>query len=451
MKEYQYTKINIDKIKPYDKNARTHSSKQVEQIMNSIKTYGFTNPLLIDENNNLIAGHGRLEAVKQLNRVDFKNNPLMELPAIIIEGLSEADKKALIIADNQIALNAGWDYEILSQELNELADISYDLDLLAFDNIDELLSYDLDDIDEVLGENKSDDGDENSEIDGLPERFITPPFSVISLRSVGDKVDKWRERGIKVGGRGENNKGTFSHINNLKIKASGESKATEIAESIFNPYLCEILHKWFNLEKGAKVLDPFAGGMERGFVASYLGHSYTGFDVRQEQIDFNNNNCYLENKPRWILDSSENLLNYVELESQDFILSCPPYADLEVYSKQENDISNLKYNDFKNVYGKIIGECYKALKPNRFAVFVVGEVRGKDGIMYNFLGDTIEAFKKAGFKYYNEIIILNECGRAGLVASRYMETRKVAKVHQNAYVFYKGDNWRNIKEEYPIL
>lgn len=139
MRDYQYIKINIDKIKPYEKNARTHSTKQLEQIMNSIKAYGFTNPLLIDEKNNLIAGHGRLEAVKQLNRVDFKDNPLMELPAIIVEGLSEADKKALIIADNQIALNAGWDYEILSQELNELADISYDLDLLAFDNIDDIL------------------------------------------------------------------------------------------------------------------------------------------------------------------------------------------------------------------------------------------------------------------------------------------------------------------------
>lgn len=144
MRDYQYIKINIDKIKPYEKNARTHSTKQIEQIMNSIKAYGFTNPLLIDENNNLIAGHGRLEAVKQLNRVDFKNNPLMELPAIIVEGLSEADKKALIIADNQIALNAGWDYEILTAELNELADISYDLDLLAFDNIDEVLDYEPD-------------------------------------------------------------------------------------------------------------------------------------------------------------------------------------------------------------------------------------------------------------------------------------------------------------------
>lgn len=151
MRDYQYIKINIDKIKPYEKNARTHSTKQLEQIMNSIKAYGFTNPLLIDENNNLIAGHGRLEAVKQLNRVDFKNNPLMELPAIIIEGLSEADKKALIIADNQIALNAGWDYEILALELKEFEELNYNLDLLGFDNIDELLSevLDYESVDEV--------------------------------------------------------------------------------------------------------------------------------------------------------------------------------------------------------------------------------------------------------------------------------------------------------------
>lgn len=173
MKEYQYTKINIDKIKPYDKNARTHSTKQVEQIMNSIKAYGFTNPLLIDENNNLIAGHGRLEAVKQLNRVDFKNNPLMELPAIIIEGLSEADKKALIIADNQIALNAGWDYEILSQELNELADISYDLDLLAFDNIDELLNYEPDIDCDSLGDDFTIPSNEKSDFRVISITFKT--------------------------------------------------------------------------------------------------------------------------------------------------------------------------------------------------------------------------------------------------------------------------------------
>lgn len=138
--KHEFKKISISEIKPYDRNARTHSTEQVKQIMDAIKEWGFTNPLLIDEQGNLIAGHGRLEAVKQLNKVDFKDEPILELPAIVIKGLSDSQKKALIIADNQIALNAGWDYEVLALELKELESVNYDLDLLAFDNVDELLS-----------------------------------------------------------------------------------------------------------------------------------------------------------------------------------------------------------------------------------------------------------------------------------------------------------------------
>ena len=143
-KDYQYTKINIDEIKPYERNARIHSSKQIKQIMEAIKAFGFTNPLLIDDENNLIAGHGRLEAVKQLNIIDFKENPIKELPAIVISGLSEADKKALIIADNKIAENASWDYDLLQAEFQELEAINYDLDLMGFDNLDEILGADID-------------------------------------------------------------------------------------------------------------------------------------------------------------------------------------------------------------------------------------------------------------------------------------------------------------------
>ena len=131
-KDYQYTKINIDEIKPYERNARIHSSKQIKQIMEAIKAFGFTNPLLIDDDNNLIAGHGRLEAVKQLNIIDFKDNPLNELPAIVISGLSEADKKALIIADNKIAENASWDYDLLQAEFQELEAINYDVSNTGF-------------------------------------------------------------------------------------------------------------------------------------------------------------------------------------------------------------------------------------------------------------------------------------------------------------------------------
>lgn len=169
-KDYQYTKINIDEIKPYERNARIHSSKQIKQIMEAIKAFGFTNPLLIDDENNLIAGHGRLEAVKQLNIIDFKDKPIKELPAIVITGLSEADKKALIIADNKIAENASWDYDLLQAEFQELEAINYDLDLLAFDNLDEILGAGIDD---SLGDDFTIPSNEKSDFKQITITFKT--------------------------------------------------------------------------------------------------------------------------------------------------------------------------------------------------------------------------------------------------------------------------------------
>lgn len=132
MKTYTQRMINISDLKPYERNARTHSSEQISQIMASIKEFGFTNPLLIDGDFNLIAGHGRLEAIKGLNRVDFKDKPILQVPCVICEGLSEVQKRALILADNKIALNAGWDEELLASELSELDELGFDLDLTGF-------------------------------------------------------------------------------------------------------------------------------------------------------------------------------------------------------------------------------------------------------------------------------------------------------------------------------
>ena len=120
---------------PYINNSRTHSEEQVNQIVASINEFGFTNPLLIDENDNIIAGHGRLLASKKLN--------MEEVPCIVLSGLTEAQKKAYIIADNKLALNAGWDDELLKLELENLKELDFDISLTGF-NIDEL--------DDVLGE-----------------------------------------------------------------------------------------------------------------------------------------------------------------------------------------------------------------------------------------------------------------------------------------------------------
>jgi hypothetical protein len=130
------------------------------------------------------------------------------------------------------------------------------------------------------------------------------------------------------------------------------------------------------------------------------------------------------------------------------IFSCPPYADLEVYSDDPKDLSNMTYTDFIEVYRRIIAKCVAQLKDNRFAVFVVGEVRDKKGNYYNFVGDTIKAFTDAKMHYYNEIILINAIGSLPLRAGKQFQTgRKIGKCHQNVLVFYKGDP-KKIKEIY---
>ena len=132
MKIHEQRMINISDIRPYQNNARTHSTQQIEQIVKSIKEFGFTNPLLIDNDYNLIAGHGRLEAIRWLNNFDYKDKPITQLPAVIVSDLSDTQRRALVIADNKIALNAGWDLDILKDELESLENENYDMDLLGF-------------------------------------------------------------------------------------------------------------------------------------------------------------------------------------------------------------------------------------------------------------------------------------------------------------------------------
>ena len=117
--------IDIEKLIPYAMNARTHSDEQVAQIAGSIKEFGFNNPVLIDADNGLIAGHGRVMAGRKLG--------LKEVPAIRLGHLSENQKKAFILADNRIALNSSWDYTLLENEMRDLADANFDLGALGFD------------------------------------------------------------------------------------------------------------------------------------------------------------------------------------------------------------------------------------------------------------------------------------------------------------------------------
>lgn len=171
--------VKIDKLIPYARNSRTHSDAQVSQIAASIKEFGFTNPVLIDETGSIIAGHGRVMAARKLAIID--------VPSIRLTHLTEAQKKAYIIADNKLALNAGWDDEMLAVELTDLKDMGFNLDLTGF-STDDIAAL-LDGANEVGSEPKG----------KLSDRFMIPPFSVLNAREGWwqDRKRAWLDLGIK--------------------------------------------------------------------------------------------------------------------------------------------------------------------------------------------------------------------------------------------------------------
>ena len=269
----------------------------------------------------------------------------------------------------------------------------------------------------------------------LRDKFIEPPFSVLDTKSGNWQRRKnlWKALGVKSEvGR------DAGCMTDQKVFAG--KKIDMSSTSIFDPALCEVVYKWFCPE-GGRILDPFAGGSVRGIVANYLGYKYYGIDIRQEQIDSNREQAHdildIGNHPQWYVgDSNKELDDDWQLEF-DFVFSCPPYADLEVYSDLDGDISNMNYDNFMVAYESIIKKSVKLLKPGGYACFVVGEVRDKKGNYLGFVPDTIRAFKKAGMKFYNEAILLNAIGTAMMRASGSMKNKKLVKVHQNILVFKK--------------
>ena len=267
----------------------------------------------------------------------------------------------------------------------------------------------------------------------LRDQFIEPPFSVLDTKSGNWQRRKklWSSLGIK------SEVGRDSVVINMDTTKKDKNTASYV--SIFDPALCEVLYKWFCDENGS-ILDPFAGGSVRGIVANKLGYKYTGIDIRQEQIDSNREQgldiLEVDNQPNWYCGDSNKVLEGFNKEF-DLVFSCPPYADLEVYSDLEGDISNKPYEEFLRLYESIIEKSCKLLKKDGLACFVVGEVRDKKGNYIGFVPDTIRAFEKCGMKFYNEAILLNAIASASMRANGNMKSKKLVKVHQNILVFKK--------------
>lgn len=271
----------------------------------------------------------------------------------------------------------------------------------------------------------------------LKQDFGTNPFTILDTKDGlwQARKRKWKSLGI------QSEVGRDATTYNMADWASKKNDVGELPSdtSIFDPTLCEMMYRWF-CPTGGKVLDPFAGGSVRGIVANYLGFKYTGIDIREEQVNSNRmqatNILDANNQPRWITGDSNLVLPTLKDEF-DMLLTCPPYADLEVYSDLAGDISNMKYGDFILAFECIMRKACKLLKKEAFAVVVVGEVRDKGGNYYGFVPDTVKLMQRSGMEYYNEAILATSLASAAMRAAGNMKSKKLVKVHQNILIFKK--------------
>lgn len=280
----------------------------------------------------------------------------------------------------------------------------------------------------------------------LADKFGVPPMSVLDRRSgewqdrkrrwasIGMQSELGREGEILFVGRTGTDERPLDPVS-AKILAVG-------GVSIFDPVLCELAYRWHTLP-GDRVLDPFAGGSVRGIVASTLARWYVGIDLRPEQIEANRAQAHLGSDiaPRWIVGDSTDLHAHLDPSDEfDLVFSCPPYADLEVYSDNPRDLSAMTYEDFTTAHGEIIRQSTARLRPDRFAAWVISDVRDKKGAYRGLVADTIRAFESAGLTFHNDAVLVDPVSTAAIRAERpFRATRKLTRVHQHLLIFVKGD------------
>jgi len=205
--------------------------------------------------------------------------------------------------------------------------------------------------------------------------------------------------------------------------------------SVFNPHLAQMILSAY-CPKNAKIYDAFGGGGTRGYIATKMGFDYTGVELREEEFK-----RVKEQMKEWGINFNfllEDSTKFIPDEKYDFAFTCPPYYDLEVYSNLENDLSNAKtYSEYLKMLEMVIKNIYACLKPNTFAVFVLGNFRNRKGELEHLNGDLINIAKKIGFKLWDELIWQGASNVALTRCGKFEKNRKSVRMHEYIVVLKK--------------
>lgn len=440
-------RVKAGELTPNPKNWRTHPKAQADALRGILAEVGYADALLAREleDGSLILVDGHLRA---------ETTPEQEVPVLVLD-INEAEADKLLLSLDPLAALAETNAVALDALLREVDTGSEGLQQMYADLAEAAELYQADHKEAAEGEVAA----EEQQAAKLADRFGVAPFTVLSARDGWwqDRKRAWIGLGIESEkGRGANALG-FSDGCNLSMGGVAYDEAKKLAKtigtegniagnqtgtSIFDPVLCELAYRWW-CPTGGLVLDPFAGGSVRGVVASKTGRLYVGHELRGEQVEANREQAEaicVDPLPKWIEGDSRTIDKTCAGIEADFVFSCPPYADLERYSDDPKDLSTLDYADFVAAYREIIAKACARLRNDRFACFVVGDVRDNRGAYRNFVGDTVEAFRTAGLDFYNEAILVTAVGSLPIRAGRqFTASRKLGKTHQNVLVFVKGD------------
>jgi hypothetical protein len=431
--------LTLAALAPDPHNRRRHPARNVDMIAAALRSVGAARSIVIDEANEVLAGNGVLEgaAAAGLSKLQVVEADGETIVAVRRRGLTPDQKRDLALFDNRAAELAEWNPDQLA--IDAAAGL-----LAPFFFEDELAA--------ILGAGEAGQGGGPLLKVTLADRFGVPPFSVLDARQGYWQARKtaWLALGIEseigredmVGGVATTT-GKNSAMNRLTGRLARAKDDTSPVVSIFDPVLCELAYRWFS-PPGGLVIDPFAGGSVRGIVAAKLGRRYLGVDLSAEQLAANEAQadriCPEGLRPAWRQGDARQIEAIAGGAAADFVFSCPPYGNLEIYSDDPADISTLDYPAFREAYRAIVAAALRILKPDRFACFVVGDLRDKRGFYRRFVADTAQAFEDGGAHFYNDAVLVTALGSLPLRAAGAFESgRKLAKTHQNVLVFCKGD------------